>query len=106
MASEFVALWSFEVREESRAEFLSTYGSGGDWERLFRRGIGYVGSELWEDLDHPGRFLTVDRWESLEAYREFLARFAAEYDEIDRRGEAWTVREDALGRFHPLGEKT
>jgi heme-degrading monooxygenase HmoA len=104
MADEFVALWSFEVRPESRSAFLSAYGSGGDWEQLFLRASGYLGSELWEELDRGGHFFTVDRWSSLEAYREFLVHVAAVYDEIDRRCQPWMLRENAVGRFRLQGE--
>ena len=47
----------------------------------------------------PGRYVTIDRWESEEAYRAFRARFAGEHDAVDRACEALTVEETPLGAY-------
>jgi heme-degrading monooxygenase HmoA len=71
----FVTVWEFRVHPEALAGFLSAYAPGGDWDRLFRRGDGYLSTELLRDERDPARFLTIDRWDSREARDGFLLRF-------------------------------
>jgi heme-degrading monooxygenase HmoA len=70
-------VFSYEVREPD--EFERVYGPAGDWAEFFRRGRGYVGTELLRDLEIEGRYLVVDRWESAEAYNAFVEEHRAEY---------------------------
>ena len=70
-------VFSYEVRDG--AEFERVYGPDGDWAQFFRSGRGYVGTELLRDLEVPGRYLVVDRWESSEAYNAFVAEHREEY---------------------------
>lgn len=90
----YVAIWRYAVRSEKAAEFLHAYGPEGAWCRLFRRAEGYVATQLVRDAADPAIFVTIDTWTSGAAYREFRARFAAEYEEIDRRCGEMTVREE------------
>jgi heme-degrading monooxygenase HmoA len=61
------------------AEFEAAYGSDGEWAQFFRQGRGYVGTEVLRDLEQPGRYLVVDRWESSEAYNAFVEERREEY---------------------------
>ncbi len=96
---EYAYLWEFVVAPECAAKFERAYGESGEWVRLFRRASGYVRSELHRDLTQPHRYVTVDYWESEEAWKNFRSRFAAEFDALDKRCAEWTVREAELGRF-------
>ena len=80
-----------------RCGFREHYGPDGHWVRLFRRAAGYIGTELYQDRKEPRRYLTIDHWESLDAYDRFRQRFAAEFDAMDRRCEAFTESESELG---------
>ena len=60
-------------------EFERVYGPEGEWAAFFRSGRGYVGTELLRDVEVPGRYLVVDRWESSEAYNDFVAANREEY---------------------------
>ena len=51
----------------------------GDWARFFRQGSGYIGTELLRDVETPGRYLVVDRWETAAAYNDFTAAHRDEY---------------------------
>jgi heme-degrading monooxygenase HmoA len=102
----FTIIWEFIVPPTRQAEFESRYGPDGDWVRLFRRGAGYLGSELLRDRADPQRYLTVDRWENLEAWRAFRSRFAADYDQLDRQFEGLAEHEAPLGEYGPAGEPT
>ncbi|HET7572084.1 MAG TPA: antibiotic biosynthesis monooxygenase [Gaiellaceae bacterium] len=70
-------VFSYEVRDP--AEFERVYGPEGDWAQFFRGGRGYVGTELLRDVEQPGRYLVVDRWESADAYNTFVAEHRDEY---------------------------
>jgi heme-degrading monooxygenase HmoA len=70
-------VFSYEVRDA--AEFERVYGPEGEWAAFFRRGRGYIGTELLRGLELPARYLVVDRWESAETYNDFVAQHHDEY---------------------------
>ena len=70
-------VFSYEVRDP--AQFERVYGPDGEWAQFFRHGGGYVGTELLRDVEAPGRYLVVDRWESAAAYNAFVAEHRDEY---------------------------
>jgi len=97
----YLIVWEFQARPEARQEFERVYGPDGDWARLFRRGDGYLGTELLRDREHD-RYLVLDRWSSLQHYESFRHAHAADYKRLDQRCEALTVREAPLGTFDTL----
>jgi heme-degrading monooxygenase HmoA len=99
MAGGFATLWEFRVSGDRRAEFEHHYGPQGSWVELFRKADGYVGTQLLHDRSLPSRYLTVDWWDSLEAYRRFRERFAEPYAALDRLCENLTTRETPLGEY-------
>lgn len=101
MAAGFTTIWEFTVTLARRAEFEAHYGPDGDWAGLFGRAEGYLGSELLPDRANPQRYVTVDRWESHEAWHAFRSRFAVEYERLDRQFAALTVREAPLAVVRP-----
>ena len=64
----FVTLWEFEVKPGSKELFERTYGRDGQWAELFRRHAGYLGTRLLQEVGAAGVYVTVDTWESREAY--------------------------------------
>jgi heme-degrading monooxygenase HmoA len=70
-------VFSYEVRETT--EFERVYGTDGEWAEFFRHGRGYIGTELLRDVEAPGRYLVIDRWESADAYNAFVAERRDEY---------------------------
>jgi len=99
----FTTLWEFSIRESRRAEFESCYGPAGDWARLFGRAPGFIGTELLRDRGDPLRYVTIDRWASIEDWRAFRTRFAAEYEHLDHACETLTAREAPFGEYAPAG---
>ena len=95
----YVIVWEFVTEPRHQREFERAYGPAGVWVQLFRRADGYVDTELLRDEENPGRYLTIDRWESRTAFEAFKQQFVAEYEATDREGTALTVRETLLGRF-------
>ncbi len=69
----------FSYEASDTGEFERVYGPEGDWVAFFRRGRGYVGTELLRDLELPGRYVVIDRWESAEAYDAFVGANRDEY---------------------------
>ena len=70
-------VFSYEVRDPEA--FERAYGPDGYWARFFRLGRGFIGTELLRDVETPGRYLVVDRWETAEAYNAFAAEHREEY---------------------------
>jgi len=70
-------VFSYESRDPD--EFEREYGPDGEWTAFFRTGRGYVGTELLRDVEAPGRYLVIDRWESREAYQAFVDERRDEY---------------------------
>ena len=63
-------VFSYEVRDA--AQFEAVYGPEGEWAAFFKDADGYIGTELLRDIETPGRYLVVDRWESAAAYNSFV----------------------------------
>jgi heme-degrading monooxygenase HmoA len=82
--AEHVIVWSYRVEPAREGRFIEAYGTGGDWQRLFRLAEGYLGTQLVR-YEEPGRYLTIDRWMSKAAFLAFLDRYATEYDDLDER---------------------
>ena len=99
----YIYIWEYRVRQGAETEFETLYGPGGRWVELFRKAEGYWGTVLHRDLENPGRYLTIDTWESEAAYTSFRRRFSKEFEEIDRTGEALTQSESRIGAFCCLG---
>ncbi len=94
-----VIVWEFRAQPGREDEFERVYGPEGDWANFFRRGEGYLGTELIRDVETPGRYVTIDRWASAAAYEDFRSRNSSEYEAIDRRCESLTEHEARLGSF-------
>lgn len=97
----YAYIWEYEVLPGAEAEFLAHYAPGGSWAALFRRAPGYLGTDLYRDRARPERFITIDRWQTEAAFREFRRRFAAEFEALDRRCAGLTRQEAALGEYRP-----
>ena len=92
-------IWEFIVRAERIAEFEGHYASDGAWAELFRKGEGYIGTELLRDRDNPRRYVTIDSWTSAAGQRAWHERFAKQYEQLDRYCEAFTESERKIGVF-------
>lgn len=97
----YLIVWEFRVKPGQESGFEQVYGPEGAWAQFFRRGEGYLGTELVQDIKEPGRYLTLDLWTSRLAYEHFHKQNVVEYQAIGRHCEAMTEREVELGRFEP-----
>ena len=98
MTPMYVILWEYEVRPGSESGFETLYGPQGRWVRLFNEYPGYLGTELLR-ADAPGRYLTIDRWDSECAYSSFLRDAASRYADIDALGDVLTLQERRIGAY-------
>lgn len=95
----YVYIWEYQVRPESVERFREAYARDGPWVALFQRASGYIGTELYRDVDDPYRYVTVDRWESQQAYDRFRLSFSAEFERLDAECEGFTQRELRIGHL-------
>lgn len=95
----YVYVWRYEVPAGSRARFERTYGPDGDWVRLFRQADGYRSTRLLREEGAPGRYLTVDEWDSRAAFDAFRARRAGAFEALDERCASLTSAEELVGHF-------
>jgi heme-degrading monooxygenase HmoA len=100
----FVALWEFEVKPGCEKRFEKVYGPEGAWARLFRNDTHYYQTRLVRDSLRDGVYLTMDFWESREAYEGFMAEHRAEYAAIDEASETLTEGERRVGWFEKVDE--
>jgi heme-degrading monooxygenase HmoA len=82
--------------------FELNYGPDGLWSKLFRHRSAYQGAELLRDASRAGRYLTIDRWTSREALRQFKQQNAAEYASLDETFEELTESESFIGDFESV----
>lgn len=92
-----VRIWQFRVPSDKAEEFRAVYSATGAWARLFQRQTGFLGTELLQSVTHPDVFLTIDRWDSAEAWAAFLRAWGDEYAALDRRCEKLTIAEEEVG---------
>ena len=82
--------------------FEETYGPNGAWGQLFRQSPDYLGTELIRDLDHLGRYLTLDHWTSRESLHRFKQAHQSAYAALDKQCESLTEKETFLGDFESV----
>jgi len=95
----FVILWQFDIVDEKLASFEAAYGPDGSWAKLFALSSDYLGTELLKDAYVPGRYLTIDRWRSEQAFRAFRKDHDADYEALDRASDSLTAAEARIGAF-------
>ena len=102
MKSGYMYAWEYLVPPDKSGMFERLYGPAGDWVQLFRRGSGHIRTELHRDRANPQRFLTLDYWESYDAWQKFRRQFAEEFEALDAKCEEFTSRESEIGKFEPI----
>ena len=103
--STFVIVWEFRINSRKRRAFERAYGPGGEWAKFFRKGKGYIATELVRDSQQPDRYITLDYWKSREHYEIFKRQNRKMYEMIDARCEALTTQEHEIGQFTRRGTR-
>ena len=99
MQKRFTYIWEFIVLPELEAEFLKHYGPEGSWVKLFKQDSSYLGTIILTDNSKQGRYITIDRWKTEQAYKAFLVKYAKEYKTLDKLCDGLTKEEKFLGSF-------
>ena len=95
----YVILWRFRIDPTLRAKFERAFGPKGDWAKFFSASKDYLGTELLKDDERDGEYVTLDRWESENAFNVFIRDHEQDYDRLDRRCEALTLSESRIGAY-------
>ena len=99
----FLALWEYEVKPGCEERFENAYGPAGDWARLLRSDSNYRETRLLCDPFRAAIYLTLDFWNSREAYEKFMAAHKNEYQALDAAGEKLTSDERRIGWYERAG---
>ena len=99
----FLVLWEFEVKPGAEERFERVYGTGGDWDSLFRRDAAHAGTYLFRDTTRPRAYLTLDFWLSRKSYEEFLRNRSSEYKALDAAADDLISSERHIGSFETSG---
>jgi quinol monooxygenase YgiN len=104
MQKQFTCIWEFEVPAAAEVEFRRHYGPGGSWVALFRNDPAFIETLLLHDPARQGRYVTIDRWQSAEAYNLFRQTFSEQYRALDQACERLTSQETNLGSFRVVDD--
>lgn len=103
--SAFAVVWEFHAHANKQREFEKAYAPDGVWGAFFRRGEGYIRTELIRDCEEPLRYLTMDFWQSRQAFERFKKQNRAEYQAIDKECESLTQSEKLIGEFQSIEQR-
>ncbi len=95
----FVRIRQFRVGSDEADKFREGYGPNGDWAMLFRREIGFHGTELFQSATDANVFLIIDTWESAEAWAAFLRAWGDDYAALEHRCTSLFSSESEIGIF-------
>jgi heme-degrading monooxygenase HmoA len=94
-----VRVWQFQPAPGREEEFRRAYAGDGPWARLFGRATGFVGTTLLGPAEPGGPWLTLDRWQSREAFDAFQREHGDVYRKLDAELEGVAGAETFIGAF-------
>ena len=92
-------IWRYVVKPDHVDAFREAYGPNGAWAAYFSQSMDYLGTDLYEDRETPGCFVTIDYFANAAARDELVAREADAFAAIDREWEEATLEEAFVGQF-------
>ncbi len=95
----YAIVWTYTTRPDQVEAFAEAYGPTGPWAQLFMGAEGYLGTELMRSEERPEEFITIDRWDSREAFVAFMAESGDDYQDLDEQFASLTLIETRLGAF-------
>ena len=102
----YVIIWKYQVRTDRTIEFEQIYHSNGVWVELFRKGNGYINTDLLRDKIPPQKYITIDQWHSAEDYEAFHTEYKKEYETLDAQCKGLTEQESLLGKWESVNYET
>lgn len=97
-------IWEFSVPSDKIKSFEESYGSNGEWAKLFSKHTGYKYTDLLMDKNHPGRYMTIDVWLTKEDFLNFKSTYKDAYNRLDAHCEGFTTAENFIGEFESIDE--
>lgn len=94
-----IVIWKYKVKPGKDLEFERLYGPDGDWVKWFKESSNYQSTELVKSNSSDLEYVTIDRWDSEEAYDQFYQNGKDRFEEIDGIGDSLTEEETLLGSF-------
>lgn len=95
-AGMYIRVWEYDVLPQHHDEFERAYRGDGEWAQLFSRVEGYAGTELYRSAETAGRYLTVDRFRTEDAWQKLRRDHAADYELLDAQCDGLTSTEREL----------
>jgi heme-degrading monooxygenase HmoA len=95
----FLVLWEFDVKPGFESRFEKVYGPDGDWAQFFRGDPHYRETRPLRDTLRSRAHMSLDFWDSRDAYEQFRQQNREAYLALDHSCEAITLCERPLGSF-------
>ena len=92
-------LWQFRPPAGGEKAFAEAYASGGPWAEVFGQAPGFIGTRLMRPPEGSDWWLTIDSWDSAEAFANFLENHREAYAALDRQLEGIAGEETFIGAF-------
>lgn len=97
---------AFVVNEDFRGRLELIFGPGGAWSSLFGKSPGFRGTTLLGDIHQPGRYLTIDYWDSEAEREQALAAAQADFEALAADLATWAETRTELGIFTARAQAT
>ena len=94
-----IVIWKYTVKPGKHGAFEKLYGPDGDWVKWFKTSSHYQSTELIKSTSSDSEYVTIDRWDSKQAYDRFYQDGKDRFEEIDEIGDSLTEEETLLGSF-------
>jgi heme-degrading monooxygenase HmoA len=91
--------YRYRVHPAQARAFEHAYGQTGPWVALFKRHAGFVRTRLFRHKSEPDIYITIDVWESKQAYDAFRSENAQEYRRLDAQLAMLKLEEHLLGYY-------
>jgi heme-degrading monooxygenase HmoA len=91
--------YRYRVHPQQVRAFEHAYGPSGPWVALFRQHPGFRRTRLFRHKSQAQVYITVDVWDSKEAYDEFRTARADEYNRLDTQFTLLKLEEHFLGFY-------
>jgi len=89
----------YRVHPAQARAFEHAYGADGPWVALFKRHEGFIRTRIFRQKADAHIYVTIDAWESKEAYDEFRSENADEYRRLDTQLAMLKLEEHLLGYY-------
>lgn len=91
--------YRYRVHPSQARAFEHAYGPNGPWAELFSRHPGFRRTRLFRHHSDPQIYITIDVWETKEAYDEFRSLNSGLYNRLDAQLAMLKLEEHLLGYY-------